>query len=120
MALTPLPMAPPLPLGPMSPSLLQRSYSPKKKKPHRRGSKMQESAYTESDYAQLPSEVKTWIKDHPYQTAFYVVNGVVLFAPGLLAGPLLGALGWTSLGPRAGKFRSVRLLRFRFALVWLG
>jgi hypothetical protein len=33
------------------------------------------------EYSKLPKEVLDWIKEHPYQTAFHVVNGVVFFAP---------------------------------------
>ena len=54
------------------------------------------------DYEHLPTDVTDWIIAHPYQTAFHVVGGVVFFAPGLVSTPLLGALGWTSVGPRAG------------------
>jgi hypothetical protein len=45
------------------------------------------------NYEELPEETTKWIKEHPYQTAFYVVNGVVFFAPGLLTTPLLTVLG---------------------------
>ena len=54
------------------------------------------------DFKSLPADVGDWIKAHPYQTAFHVVGGVVVFAPGLVTGPVLGLLGWTSVGPRAG------------------
>jgi hypothetical protein len=54
------------------------------------------------DYKHLPTDVKDWIIAHPYQTAFHVTGGVVLFAPSLVSTPLLGVLGWTSVGPRAG------------------
>ncbi|OCK88836.1 uncharacterized protein K441DRAFT_700252 [Cenococcum geophilum 1.58] len=53
------------------------------------------------DYKNLPTDVTDWIIAHPYQTAFHVAGGVVFFAPGLVSTPLLGALGWTSIGPRA-------------------
>jgi len=54
------------------------------------------------DYKHLPTDVKDWIIAHPYQTVFHVVSGVVFFAPVPVSMPLLGALGWTSVGPRAG------------------
>jgi hypothetical protein len=57
----------------------------------------------EIDYAELPQEVKTWITEHPYQTIFHVANGIVFFYPGLVTGPVLWTLGWTSTGPRGGK-----------------
>ena len=56
------------------------------------------------DYQNLPTEVKDWIKAHPYQTAFHVVGGVVFFAPGVVYRPLLWGLGWTSVGPRTGSY----------------
>jgi hypothetical protein len=57
----------------------------------------------EINYAELPKEVKTWITENPYQTTFYVANGIVFFYPSLITGPVLWGLGWTSSGPRAGK-----------------
>ena len=57
----------------------------------------------EINYAELPNEVKTWITEHPYQTTFHIANGIVFFYPGLVTGPVLWSLGWTSTGPRAGK-----------------
>jgi hypothetical protein len=54
------------------------------------------------DYKHLPTDVKDWIIAHPYQTAFHVAGGVVFFAPSLVSTPLLGVLGWTSVGPRTG------------------
>jgi len=58
------------------------------------------------DYQNLPTEVKDWIKAHPYQTAFHVVGGVVFFAPGVVYRPLLWGLGWTSVGPRTASAAS--------------
>ncbi len=55
------------------------------------------------NYAELPKEVKDWISKHPYQTTFHVFNGIVFFYPSLITGPVLWSLGWTSIGPRAGK-----------------
>ena len=49
-------------------------------------------------------EIKPWIREHPYQTAFYVVNGIFLLAPGLVTTPSLGVLGFGSLGPKAGVY----------------
>lgn len=54
---------------------------------------------------ELPNDVKEYIIAHPYQTSFYVASGVVFSYPALLSGPLLAAFGWTSVGPRAGKFK---------------
>ena len=54
------------------------------------------------DWDALPQQTRDWITEHPYQTAFYVVNGVVFLAPGLVTGPMLGILGFTRAGPAAG------------------
>ena len=51
------------------------------------------------NYEDLPEDIKTWIKENPKQTAFYVFQGVVFFAPGLLSAPLLRLLGFTPKGP---------------------
>ncbi|ESZ95380.1 hypothetical protein SBOR_4236 [Sclerotinia borealis F-4128] len=51
-----------------------------------------------------PNVIKGWIKANPWQTAFFVVNGVVFFAPAAASGPILWILGYTSVGPRAASF----------------
>lgn len=56
------------------------------------------------EYSKLPQEVLDWMKEHPHQTVFHVVSGVVFFAPGVIATPLLGWLGFSASGPVAGKF----------------
>ena len=61
------------------------------------------------EHSKLPQEVLDWIKEHPYQTAFHVVGGVVFFAPGVITTPLLGWLGFSASGPAAGKF----ILRYK-------
>lgn len=43
-------------------------------------------------------DIKTYIQEHPTEAGWYVVEGVVFIAPGLIAGPLLGMLGFTSVG----------------------
>jgi hypothetical protein len=45
-----------------------------------------------------------WITEHPYQTAFHVINGVVLCTPAALTVPFFGALGFGSAGPAASMF----------------
>ncbi|WRT68989.1 uncharacterized protein IL334_005971 [Kwoniella shivajii] len=50
----------------------------------------------------IPTIIKNYIKEHPYETAFHVVNGVAFFAPGGIWGPALRGLGFTKLGPAAG------------------
>ncbi|OJD32494.1 uncharacterized protein BKCO1_37000199 [Diplodia corticola] len=44
----------------------------------------------------------TWINQHPYRTAIYVINTAILVVPTTILNPLLGVLGFTSLGPAAG------------------
>jgi hypothetical protein len=58
--------------------------------------------FYQTNWDDLPQIIKDWIKEHPYQTAFYVANGVVFFAPSAVSGPVLWLLGYTSVGPRAG------------------
>ncbi|MCJ1397288.1 hypothetical protein MMC11_000480 [Xylographa trunciseda] len=55
------------------------------------------------DYSE---EIKGWIQEHPYQTAFYVANGIVFISPGLVTTPLLGLMGFGSLGPKAASAAS--------------
>lgn len=45
-----------------------------------------------------------WIVAHPYQTAFQVVNGVIICTPAAATVPALAALGFGTSGPVAGKF----------------
>ena len=49
---------------------------------------------------ELPAETLRYIQENPGQTLFYVVNGVVLYSPGLVYGPILDALGWGAVGVR--------------------
>ncbi|MCJ1283043.1 hypothetical protein MMC26_002370 [Xylographa opegraphella] len=51
-------------------------------------------------------EIKDWIQQHPYQTVFYVVNGLVFVAPGLVTTPVLGLIGFGSFGPKAASAAS--------------
>lgn len=44
----------------------------------------------------------SWIKDHPCQTTFLVVGGVVIIAPGVVTGPFLASLGLSVGGPIPG------------------
>ncbi|KAF2499832.1 hypothetical protein BU16DRAFT_438263, partial [Lophium mytilinum] len=37
-------------------------------------------------------------------TGFHVASGVVSLAPGIVTAPVLGALGWTAMGPQAGMY----------------
>lgn len=49
----------------------------------------------------VPAETWQYIQDNPGQTAFYVVEGVALIAPGALFGPLLKVAGFGGVGHRA-------------------
>jgi hypothetical protein len=50
----------------------------------------------------ISKAILDWITEHPYQTAFHVVNGVVLCTPAALTVPVFSALGFSSIGPVAG------------------
>ncbi|KAJ8108229.1 hypothetical protein OPT61_g8318 [Boeremia exigua] len=43
-----------------------------------------------------------WISAHPYQTAFHVVNGVIVCTPAAATVPFLSAMGFGATGPVAG------------------
>ncbi|KAH6625796.1 hypothetical protein C7974DRAFT_312821 [Boeremia exigua] len=43
-----------------------------------------------------------WISAHPYQTAFHVVNGVIICTPAAATVPFLSALGFGATGPISG------------------
>jgi hypothetical protein len=44
-----------------------------------------------------------WINAHPYQTAFLVVNGVIIATPAAATVPILSAMGFSATGPVAGE-----------------
>lgn len=44
-----------------------------------------------------------WIAAHPYQTAFHIVNGVIMCTPAAATVPFLSAMGFSATGPVAGK-----------------
>ncbi|KAI9649524.1 hypothetical protein NHQ30_002102 [Ciborinia camelliae] len=69
----------------------------------------------ETEWKDLPADIQRWIQDNPYQTAFYVVNGIVFFAPATSSGPILWALGFSGKGPRAASFAS--MLHSKFCMV---
>jgi hypothetical protein len=50
--------------------------------------------------------VLNWIAAHPYQTAFQVVNVIVICTPTAATLPVLAALGFGANGPIAGKIES--------------
>jgi hypothetical protein len=51
----------------------------------------------------LPENAKQYVKDHPYQTAFLVVEGLVYISPGAANMFLFRMLGFGPMGPKAGK-----------------
>ncbi|PQE10308.1 integral component of membrane protein [Rutstroemia sp. NJR-2017a WRK4] len=75
----------------------------------------EKAKFYQTTWDDLPQTIKDWIKAHPYQTAFHVVNGIVFFAPSAASGPVLWILGYTSAGPRAASFAS--LLQSKIGLV---
>ncbi|KAJ8060456.1 hypothetical protein OCU04_010781 [Sclerotinia nivalis] len=69
----------------------------------------------EIEWKDLSVDIQHYIQEHPYQTAFYVVNGIVFFAPAASSGPILWALGFAGKGPRAASFAS--MLQSKFGVV---
>lgn len=49
--------------------------------------------------ADVPPIVFRWMREHPGQTVFHIVNGVMVFTPGALTVPLLASMGWATSGP---------------------
>lgn len=52
---------------------------------------------------QTAEEVVAWFAANPGKTAIIITSGVILFAPGLVTGPALVALGFGAEGVGAGK-----------------
>ncbi|KFY10689.1 hypothetical protein V492_04902 [Pseudogymnoascus sp. VKM F-4246] len=50
----------------------------------------------------VPPFVFEWMKEHPGQTVLYIANGVLVFTPASLTGPLLASMGWGAGGPISG------------------
>lgn len=53
---------------------------------------------------QVASDIETWVKAHPWKTAFYAASAISLFAPEILSLPALEALGFGFVGVRAGEW----------------
>ncbi|ATZ55780.1 hypothetical protein BCIN_12g03410 [Botrytis cinerea B05.10] len=64
------------------------------------------------EWNKLAVDIQNWIKAHPYQTAFYVMNGIVFFAPAASSGPVLWTLGFSDKGPKAASFASMLQRKF--------
>ncbi|KAF2995995.1 hypothetical protein E8E13_000584 [Curvularia kusanoi] len=58
--------------------------------------------------------VLDWIAAHPYQTAFHVVNGVIICTPAAATVPFLSALGFGATGPVAGSTAASVMSYFSF------
>ncbi|KAI9869215.1 MAG: hypothetical protein M1813_000003 [Trichoglossum hirsutum] len=59
------------------------------------------------ELSKLPSDLLDWIKEHPGDTVFYVVSGVVFFYPAIVSGPLLELLGFAAKGPVGGSLAAL-------------
>lgn len=55
--------------------------------------------------ADVPPIIFGWMREHPGQTVFHIANGILIFTPAALTGPLLASMGWGAAGPTAGKCR---------------
>ncbi|WWC91294.1 uncharacterized protein L201_006237 [Kwoniella dendrophila CBS 6074] len=58
------------------------------------------------NWNELPENIKNYVKENPKQTAFYVMNGIVFFAPSLVWSPILAIAGFTGIGPAASSIAS--------------
>lgn len=56
-----------------------------------------------TQWEDLPSWVRNYMVEHPGLTAAQIICLVVVAVPAIFTMPLLGALGFTSLGPAAGR-----------------
>jgi len=52
--------------------------------------------------------VLAWMAANPKQTAFHIVNGVIICTPAVATVPFLSALGFSAAGPVTGEY-SVRI-----------
>ncbi|TEY31131.1 hypothetical protein BOTCAL_0822g00010 [Botryotinia calthae] len=73
---------------------------------HRNKAKEEHAKWYKIKWEHLPNILKNWILEHPWQTAFHIVNGAVFFTPAGASGLVLRVLGFTSAGPRAASFAS--------------
>jgi hypothetical protein len=47
----------------------------------------------------VPAVVHRWIAANPGQSALLIANGILIFTPTALTGPLLATMGFRALGP---------------------
>lgn len=68
----------------------------------------------------VPESVVEWIRNNPWQTAFIIANGVIVFNPGAVTIPVLLSIGFGPQGPVLGKCThsicSYYSVRHRFTL----
>ncbi|KAL8998065.1 MAG: hypothetical protein Q9188_006176, partial [Gyalolechia gomerana] len=50
------------------------------------------------NYAAKAAALKNYAREHPYRTALHLSSLILLVAPGLLAGPVLGSVGFGAQG----------------------
>jgi hypothetical protein len=53
--------------------------------------------------AVTPAVVHRWITANPGQSALLITNGILIFTPAALTGPLLATMGFGASGPVAGE-----------------
>ena len=51
----------------------------------------------------VPDVVRRWIAANPGQCALLIANGILIFTPAALTGPLLATMGFGASGPVAGE-----------------
>jgi hypothetical protein len=51
----------------------------------------------------VPAVVHRWITANPGQSALLITNGILIFTPTALTGPLLATMGFGASGPVAGE-----------------
>ena len=68
-------------------------------------------APTMTDDPSAFDELLKWIQDHPYQTFFYIVNGVIFLYPAVATVPFFATIGVNTCGPIAGTFQSSQFQR---------
>ena len=51
----------------------------------------------------VPAVIHRWIAAHPGQSALLITNGILIFTPAALTGPLLASMGFGASGPIASE-----------------
>ncbi|KAF2126077.1 hypothetical protein P153DRAFT_388826 [Dothidotthia symphoricarpi CBS 119687] len=62
----------------------------------------------------MSEAIIAWIAEHPYQTFFHVVNGVVLLTPAAATVPIFATLGLSAGGPVGGSAAAAIMSYFSF------